>query len=234
MKSFLPLLLLIAIGCDSAGTDEPFDITYAPSLEKGSLIADLTNPYLPLPGGHVREYAGTTPEGHYFAEFIVSRDPEIVAGAETRRVRIRRSLDGMLAEIRYDWYAQDTAGNVWWLARESSRIDDGRTVDTVRWEADINGALAGIVLPSSPAVGQAFRMRYVSSQTEDRGRVAADDVEVTVEGGSYVGCVRTEESPADNPLNLYRRTYCPDVGLVLLEGDDGTHIEFQRVVRAEG
>lgn len=57
-----------------------------------------------------------------------------------------------------DWFAQDADGNVWYLGEESTEYEDGEGVSTEgSWEAGVDGALPGIVMPAEPTVGQAYR-----------------------------------------------------------------------------
>ncbi len=48
-------------------------------------------------------------------------------------------------------------------------------------------------------------------------RVEAVDVDVRVEAGSYAGCVRTVEEGGRPAGSRYAASYCPGIGLVLLE-----------------
>ncbi|MCA9586838.1 MAG: hypothetical protein KC657_15895 [Myxococcales bacterium] len=48
-------------------------------------------------------------------------------------------------------------------------------------------------------------------------RIAAVDVSVTVPAGTYASCVQTVEEGGRVPGARYQQTYCPGVGMVLLE-----------------
>jgi hypothetical protein len=52
-------------------------------------------------------------------------------------------------------------------------------------------------------------------------RVDAVDAEVTVPAGRFAGCVRTVEEGGRPPGSRYASTYCPGVGIVLLEVASG-------------
>ena len=55
-----------------------------------------------------------------------------VAGVDCARVRDRVYEDGLLIEDTEDWYAQDDAGNVWYMGEE-----------VINYEYDENGVLTG-------------------------------------------------------------------------------------------
>ena len=52
-------------------------------------------------------------------------------------------------------------------------------------------------------------------------RVVATDVALMVPAGRYTSCIRTEEVGGRSPGARYETTFCPGVGIVLLEVIDG-------------
>jgi hypothetical protein len=52
-------------------------------------------------------------------------------------------------------------------------------------------------------------------------RVSAKDVSPKVLAGAYTGCIQTIEENGRPPGSRYTTTYCPDVGMVLLEVSAG-------------
>ena len=83
-------------------------------------------------------------------------------------------VDDELVEDTYDWFAQDRDGNVWYLGEDSQEIDDGEVVSTEgSWEAGVDGALPGIVMPAEPAVGDAYRQEYYVGEAEDMFEIIA-------------------------------------------------------------
>jgi hypothetical protein len=66
-------------------------------------------------------------------------------------------LDGQIEEIAYDFYAQDDAGNVWYLGEEVFNFADGQITDTHgTWLAgrDAPGAM---IMPAQPRLGDVYR-----------------------------------------------------------------------------
>ncbi len=69
-------------------------------------------------------------------------------------VRDTVTVDGAVVEDTYDWYAQDTDGNVWYLGEDVKDYEDGKVVSTEgSWEAGVDGALPGIVMPGHATAG---------------------------------------------------------------------------------
>ncbi|MBL8740537.1 MAG: hypothetical protein JNK04_05575, partial [Myxococcales bacterium] len=84
------------------------------------------------------------------------------------------------------------------------------------WEAGIDGAQPGIIMPAVPSVGSdPYRQEYYACVAEDFGEVLAVDEEVTVPFGSFTGCLKTRDTTPLDPAVDENKYYCPEVGLVL-------------------
>ena len=56
----------------------------------------------------------------------VTRRTRVIAGITARVVRDTVTEKGELVEDTFDWYAQDRAGNVWYLGEDTKEYEDGR------------------------------------------------------------------------------------------------------------
>ncbi len=79
---------------------------------------------------------------------VTSETKQIANGVTARVVRDTVTEDGELIEDTIDWYAQDADGNVWYLGEDTAEFEDGK-VKTKKgsWEAGVDGALPGVILP---------------------------------------------------------------------------------------
>ena len=116
-----------------------------------------------------------------------------------RRARHRATVDGELIEDTYDWFAQDADGNVWYLGEETDEYEDGEVVSTEgSWEAGVDGALPGIVMPADPRVGRRLPPGVLRGRGRGPGRgPRRRRSRSTVPAASYDDVVVTEEW---NPL----------------------------------
>ena len=101
---------------------------------------------------------------------------------------------GEVIEDTYDWYAHDRWDNVWYLGEDTKEYENGRVVSTEgSWEAGVDGAQAGVIVPASPEVGLAYRQEYYAGQAEDAHdhEVSGDrvPVEVHIVGSPFGICV---------------------------------------------
>ncbi len=214
-RSILQIALLAAVipGCSNSSTGP----TYDPQLPTVWASA-VTNPYFPLVPGTVLQYAGQTPDGLETIRTTVMAAPRTVNGVPALEVHDEVFLDGNLIEDTYDWYAQDTVGNVWYLGEDSKEILNGQVIGTTgSWEWAVNGALPGIQMWADPRahVSEKYRQEYSKGVAEDFGKVLRLSQSITVPAGSYTGCIVTEDLNALKPsAPIEEKSYCPQVGLV--------------------
>jgi hypothetical protein len=238
-RTGLALLLAATMvqACDSnAQKEDTFVVTYSRPFDAGAFVDSIANPFMPLAAGTLRRYRGQTEDGIETVEVEVLAQTRTVAGVTARVVRDRVFLDGELFEDTSDWFAQDAEGNVWYLGEESKEYENGQVVSTAgSWEAGVDGAEAGIVMPAAPQIGQAYRQEYYAGEAEDRAEVLATGESVSVPGGSFTGCIRTADTTPLEPDVVEHKTYCPGVGVVLeVNLEDGARLELVEIVLPEG
>ena len=188
----------------------------------GGWVSGLSNPYLAFRAGSVFNYRAVTPEGTETTLIEVTNDTKTIQGVVTTVVHDRVSLNGSLIEDTFDWYAQDTDGNVWYFGEDSKQIQNGVVIGTVgSWEAGVNGAVAGIVMLADPKVGVKYQQEFAAGVAEDMARVQSLNRAVQVPAGSFDDCVQTIEwSPLDKGARE-TKFYKSGVGQVLTLEDKG-------------
>jgi len=194
----------------------------------------IDNPFFPLVVGTAWTYTGETDEGTERTVVEVLDETKEVMGVPCRVVRDRVFLNDVLIEDTHDWYAQDDAGNVWYMGEEVDNYNydaAGELIDITHegaWEAgkDTAGvgvaALPGFQMKAAPAVGDVYNQEYYAGEAEDMGEVVALDVAATLADGTTYSCLQTRDR---NPLEAGSgefKYYAPDVGLVLEETADGS------------
>jgi hypothetical protein len=223
MRSTLALLwtaMALAAGCGSGDSSQPG--TLPQGAEPAQLHADdftstIDNPYLPFPPGSRWVYRERDVEGAEQRVVVTVLDrTRKVAGIQARVVHDVVTEDGALIEDTYDWYAQDAGGNVWYLGEDTKEFEDGKVVSTEgSWEAGVNGAQPGVVMPAHPEAGMTYRQEYLAGEAEDAAEVLSVDERVEVPAGSYAHAVLTKESTPLEPRILEHKFYARGVGQVL-------------------
>ncbi|MGH3361477.1 MAG: hypothetical protein ACRDOM_03375 [Nocardioides sp.] len=215
------LIALLATGCGAApvtspptGVDELRIPTPAP--DPADFVEGIDNPYLPFAVGNewVYESTGDDPET---ITVTVTDETKVIEGVTTTVVHdVVTGPDGQVVEDTYDWFAQDTDGNVWYFGEDTKEYDDrGRVDDAGSWQAGVDGARAGLVMPAEPRVGDAYRQEFYPGEAEDRAQVVSLDAAVDLAFGEYDDVLETEESTSLEPGLVERKYYARGVGVVL-------------------
>lgn len=239
------LLLLVAAGCGSdsttaSGADQTTTTTiapvidpgdggdYAPELDPADFVDVIDNPYLPLTVGSRWVYEGPADEPGQIEhiEVVVLPDRKEVLGISATVVRDTVTVNGVLLEDTYDWYAQDKEGNVWYLGEDVKNYEDGKLVDTDgSFEAGVDGAYPGIVMLADPKVGDAYRQEFYEGEAEDLGEVVRIGGSKTVPAGTYTDLLVTKDWNPLDPEVVEQKTYAPGVGVIFeehIQGGTGT------------
>src|SRR5262245_33135513 len=155
----------------------------------------IDNRYLPWVAGTTFVYAGTEEGQSQHDTVTVTTDPKAILGVNVTVVRDTvTDSKGNLLEDTFDWYAQDTAGNVWYFGEDTKEYKNGKVVSTEgSWEAGQNGAHAGIIMLAHPHVGTTYGQECAPGVAEDRARIFQVGASVTVPFGAFTDVLVTEE-----------------------------------------
>lgn len=246
----VPALLLAACGDDetvddvtSTGAAAEFNLPPQGGgpfeIDPAAFTTDIDNEYWPMEPGTRWTYSETDSDGADFTVVVTvtSETREIANGVTARVVRDTVTEDGELIEDTFDWFAQDAAGNLWYLGEDTAEFENGEFLSNEgAWEAGIDGALPGVLIPANPAVGMTYRQEYYAGEAEDNGEVLAIDATAEVPAGSYESCLQTQDTSGIEPDALEHKFYAPGVGPVLalhVNGGDREELISVETVRAE-
>ena len=158
------------------------------------------------------------------------RKTKRILGIRCTIVRDTVSEHGHAVERTFDWYAQDRAGNVWYMGENSLELRHGRLVRASdSWESGVNGAKPGIIMPGHPRAGEAYRQEYYPpGEALDEARVVGIQTSVTVPYGTFERpLVTLERSPLEPQTE--KKYYVRGVGEVKGKVVKGHHEEFELV-----
>jgi hypothetical protein len=148
-------------------------------------------------------------------EFVVTGQTKTIMGVDTRVIHDTHWEAGKVVEITDDWFAQDDAGNVWYLGEFSSEYKNGKLVGHKgSWEAGKNGAQAGIVMEANPKVGDTYQQEVAPGIAEDQATVLSLTESVCVPYGCFSNVLKTKESTPLEPSVAEHKYYAPGVGQI--------------------
>jgi len=193
------------------------------TLHPPELTSQITNPYFPLKPGAKWVYEEDDGSGGKVRiEVTVAAETKRIMGIDARIVHDVVTEDGAVVEDTFDWYAQDTAGNVWYLGEDTKEFEGGKLVSTKgSWLAGQDGALPGIIMVADPRPGMTYRQEYYRGQAEDGATVVSVGDSVTVRFGTFANALTTEEFTPLEPGLRERKVFAPGVGAVLTVGVSG-------------
>jgi hypothetical protein len=171
-------------------------------------LRPIDNPYFPLAPGSRWVYRETATDGskQRVVVKVTHRTRLIANGARARIVRDTVSERGHVIEDTFDWYAQDAGGNVWYLGEDTKEYENGKVVSTHgSWEAGLNGARGGLIMPAHPRSGMRYRQEYLAGEAEDKARVVS----------VFEASVLTREWTPLEPKRFEYKLYARGVGTVL-------------------
>ena len=191
--------------------DGPFDWTIDPA----NFVRGVDNRYLPLVPGTTNVYEGEAEGDHEVNRVEVLRKTKEILGVPCVVVRDTVETNGELTESTLDWYAQDVDGNVWYFGERTAEYEHGMVASREgSWEAGVDGALPGVIMPGDPRVGLAYTQEHYAGKAEDKGKIFDTGRHITVPNGSYDDVLVTEDwTPLEKNV-LERKFYAPDVGVV--------------------
>ena len=120
---------------------------------------------------------------------VTDRTKTIANGIEARVVHDVVTEDGQFVEVTDDWYAQDKDGNIWYLGEDTTEYENGKPVSkSGSFEAGVDGAEAGIIMPAQPEPGMTYRQEYYKGEAEDAASIVSLDQQAEVPPGTTSRC----------------------------------------------
>jgi len=187
-------------------------------LDPADFTTEIDNRFWPMKPRRRWVYRETDSEGtgQKVVVTVTHKTRLIANGITARVVRDRVTENGELVELTDDWYAQDKAGNIWYLGEATTEYKNGKPVSTAgSFEAGVDGAQAGVIMPGRPRRGVRHRQEYYKGQAEDKARIVSRREQAEVPAGHYRRVLMTRETNPLEPDVLEFKFYARGVGPVL-------------------
>ena len=195
---------------------------YTPRFDPKDFVDVVNHRFFPLKPGMRWEYSGVEDGEKETNVVLVTGERKEILGISATVVLDRVFVEGELKEKTFDWFAQDSRGNVWYLGEDTRELEDGKVVSTEgSWEAGRDGAVPGIIMPAHPQPGQHYRQEFLKGEAEDEASITSRGLDVTVPFGSFHNCLKTVEFTLLEPGVSEAKFYCPHIGFVKARGIQG-------------
>ena len=229
----LNLILCSAFLVSCSSSDDTFTFPDAERVDfsAATFAADsaiITNPLLTFRVGRKTVFEAVTEEGLERVELEVLATTRTVNGVECAIVLDQNYLDGELIEETWDWFAQDTDGNVWYMGEDSNDYLGDVVISTAgSWEAGLDvadvGSIAeaGIQMFAVPEVGKVYYQEYYEGEALDAAEIIDLAKEITLSDGTQYTAVQIKEWNPLEPDGFEYKYFVDNIGLVLETDEDG-------------
>jgi len=214
----LVLIAMVAISMLAGGS--PRATAGSGGGGRGPDPANFTDPkpnaYFPLEPGWSSVLRGTEGKDRLVERIVVTDRTKVIQGITTTVIRDAIRHKGVLVEKTEDWYAADNQGTVWYFGEKTATYDENGDVTGTHgsWEAGVDGAVAGIIMPADPQPTDAYRQEFYSGEAEDQGWVVERDITLRVPYGRVDDAVRTFEWTRTEPDVMVGKVFGPGLGIV--------------------
>jgi hypothetical protein len=208
---------LSAAGCGSQSSGAAQHNAATAPAAHSRFVSQIDNPWFPLRPGTVYTYRGIK-DGQPSNEVLtVTHRTKVIRGVRCTIVGDLLYVRGRLHERTTDWYAQDTAGNVWYYGEATAELSaSGKVVSREgSWKAGVTGARAGNYLPAHPRPGDSGRQEFYRGHAEDQFTVVSLSARVRAGGASSNHALLTKEFTRLEPGVLDHKFYVRGIGTVL-------------------
>ena len=232
-------LACLALAPRSAGAGAITCVDPSLTVNPGTCLPDHTaktflpgtpidNPYFPILGNTTRIFESTTAgidEGFQLTPF--GPGPELL-GVQTTTLLDRAFEDGLLVEETFDYYAQDTHGNVWYFGEDVTNFEydmDNNLIGTnssSSWLAGVNDALPGIIMFADPTDVSLLGFNHFQEHAEaddavDEAEIVSIGETLILDIGTFTDVVKILETISTEPDVGGFKYYAPGIGLTLEE-----------------
>ena len=184
------------------------------TISSSDFAREVTNPWFPLKPGSIWRYKGLK-EGMKTTDIVTAtHQTKRILGVTTTVVHDVVSVKGRPEEVTNDFYAQDRHGNVWYFGEETEELNaEGKPTSTEgSFEAGVDGARPGVLIPGHPKVGLVGRQEFLKAEAEDHFRVLDLKASVSVLFVSSRRALRTREWTPLEPATVDNKYYVRGVG----------------------
>jgi len=206
----LPALLFISVLAQTKPADDRSWISEF-QVDKSDLTTIGRNPYFILEPG----YSLTLERGAERLRVTVLDETRVIDGVETRIVEERETKNDQLVEISRNYFSiSRRTSDVYYFGEDVDIYAAGKIVSHEgAWQAGMNGARFGLMMPGSPVMGQRFYQEFAPRVAMDRAEVVALSGNLKTPAGNFNQVLKIIET---NPLERgsEAKYYASGVGLL--------------------
>jgi hypothetical protein len=185
-------------------------------LDPRDFTIKIDNPYWPMRPGTTWKYVERGGGEKATVRVHVSHRTKMIKGIRVRIIHDVVRVDGEIIENTFDWFAQDSRGNIWYLGEFTREYENGQVVSTEgSWKHGRDGAQAGVVVPAKPQVGCSYREEFLKGEAEDRAKILSINEKIKTPTGFHRRVLQTANTTPLQANLLENKFYARGKGPVL-------------------
>src|SRR5262245_5449362 len=233
MPTFLTALALAAAGAIAAvapGAARTGALPPPPPPGSG-FVRVVDNPWFPLVPGTMLVSRGEDDGVPATDVLVVTRKTRRILGIRATVVHDRVFERGRLVERTLDYYAQDQAGNVWYLGEDTATLRPNGRVESTggTFHAGVRGARAGVIMPAHPRPGDRGWQEYFPRQALDRFLILRTGTAVATPALRSRRAMVVQETTPLEPGVVDHKVYVRGIGVVREETVKGGSERYELV-----
>jgi hypothetical protein len=191
-----------------------------PPKPKFTNPTNISNPYLPITAFH-RCVLGGNDQGQHLRivrTLLNQTQPFTYAGQTFQAVkvldRVKDLRAGRRIERTVDYFAQDDAGNVYYLGEDVNEYGKhGKISHEGQWRFGRDTLVPGILMPAKPKIGDVFDSENVPGIVHETSTIESIGATNRVGGHTYSNVLRIREDATPPPEVEFKR-YAPGIGVI--------------------
>ena len=146
----------------------------------------------------------------------VLNETKIVNGTEARIVEEKTIEDGNLAEISNNYFAIcNQTKEVFYFGEDTKFYKDDKIISyNGSWQAGINDAKAGMIMPGKIEIGLKYYQELAKGIDEGRAEIVGFDYVIDTPAGEFQQVLKTKESTPLEPGEKEYKFYATGIGLI--------------------
>ena len=206
----LPGLLFVSVLAQTKpGADKSWISEF--QVDQSDLTTIGRNPYFVLEPG----YSLTLEQGTERLRITVLDETRVIDGVETRIVEERETKNDQLVEISRNYFSiSRRTRDVYYFGEDVDIYAAGKIVSHEgAWQAGMNGARFGLMMPGSPVMGQRFYQEFAPRVAMDRAEVVGLSGNLKTPAGNFNQVLKIiETTPLERGSEA--KYYASGVGLL--------------------
>ncbi len=177
-----------------------------------------SNSYFILKPGYQSVFTGVDEGKDVKLTITVLNKTNMVNGTETRVVEEKavNNKTGELYEVSRNYFAICKENNsVFYFGEDVDWYKNGNIANhSGTWHHGLNNAKAGLIMPGIALIGSRYYQETAPDVAIDRGEIVSINETVKTPAGTFVNCLKEQNSDPLDPGDTAFKYYAPGIGLV--------------------